>query len=78
MYDNEFFNWFCKKKEDKMPERVRNIWEQYLSAGNNIEGTRGRKKLSIENQQVIFDLWHEHSIVTVDRRNGRDQIRIKK
>ena len=35
-----------------------------------------RKKLSLEDRQRIHDTWLSHSNVTVDRRNGRDQVTI--
>ena len=31
-----------------------------------------------EIKQLIFDNWNEHSIVTVDRRNSHDQVKISK
>ena len=39
---------------------------------------RGRKKLSPVKQQSIFDNWHIYSMVTVDRRDGRDQVVMRK
>ena len=45
--------------------------------GKIIPENRGRKALSLPTRQAIFDLWHEHSIVTVDRRTGRDEVSIK-
>ena len=34
--------------------------------------------MSRELKQIIFDTWNEYSIVTVDRRNGRDHVKITK
>ena len=30
--------------------------------------------MSLEVKQAVFDAWHEHSIVTVDRCDGRGQV----
>ena len=62
----------------RIPERVSLMLDRYISAGIKMKETRGRKALVVEQQQNIYDTRHEHSIVTVDRRNGRDQVIIKK
>ena len=41
-------------------------------ADKNFIDARGNKKLSKEVQQQIYGCWKENSIVTADRRNGRD------
>ena len=76
LYDKDFFTWFCRRI-NKRPERVKQLLDKYISAGMHIPENRGRRKLSIDQQQIIYNMWHEHSIVTVDRRNGRDQVKIK-
>ena len=45
---------------------------------NNFIETRGRKKLSLETIQIISDIWNEHSIPSVDCRNGRESITIRR
>ena len=42
------------------------------------ERVKGNRALSKEERQRIHDKWLSHSNVTVDRRNGRDQVNIKK
>ena len=39
---------------------------------------RGRNGLSLATKQLIFTIWNNYSIITVDRRNGRDQVLIQK
>ena len=73
--DEEFFSWFCRKI-GKRKYRVADILNDYLTVSTVLE-TRGRKGLSLASRQSIYDAWHEYSIVTVDRRSGRDQIKIK-
>ena len=41
------------------------------------EETRGRKALPLQTKQRLFDLWHTHAIVTVDRHNGRDHVSMR-
>ena len=73
LYDVEFFTWFCSKIE-KRPKAVTSL----LSMDSESRESRRRQRLLLEDQQIIFDTWHENSIVTVDRRNGRDEVKIKK
>ena len=34
--------------------------------------------MSTEHRQLVYDTWHEFSIVTVDRRNNRDVVKINR
>ena len=77
LYDTEYFSWLCKRI-GKKPHLVARRLEQYIATGMTIDETRGRKNLSYEEQQMIYDVWHENSIVTNDRRNGRDVVSMKK
>ena len=45
---------------------------------NDHPETRGRRKLTEEERQVIVDTWHKLSVVTVDRRNNRDVVKIRR
>ena len=44
----------------------------------NTEQRGRKKKLSTEHRQLVYDTWHEFSIVTVDRRNNRDVVKINR
>ena len=59
--DEDFFQWLCQRIGRKL-HKVLNILNNHLE-------TRGRRKLTEEERQVIVDTWHELSAVTVDRRN---------
>ena len=39
--------------------------------------TRGRKIKNVEICQAVFNTWHEHFVVTIDRRNGRDELKMR-
>jgi len=45
---------------------------------NSFSETRGRNQLTSTVKQQMFDEWLENSIVTADRRNGRDTVRMRK
>ena len=62
----DFFQWLCQRIGRK-PHKVLNIL-------NDHPETRGRRKLTEEERQVIVDTWHELSVV-VDRRNNRDVVK---
>ena len=38
---------------------------------------RGRKRKNVEICQAVFNTWHEYSVVTIDRQNGRDQVKMR-
>ena len=71
--DEDFMKWLCK--------RIKKRYDRIMqSLKSHVTGNDRRKLnaiLPIETRQKIFDTWHEHSIFTVDRRNGRDQVVIK-
>ena len=73
--DDDFLKWLAQKL-DKRPHRLQQHRLQFswLSVTTEPIESRGRKGLSLETKQRIVDGWHEHSMVTVDRRDGRDQI----
>ena len=39
--------------------------------------TRGRKRKNVEICQAVFNTWHEHFVVTIDRQNGRDELKMR-
>ena len=57
---------------DKRTTYIISIVEKYLLTSNGQVGKMPTTKLPLELRQVIFDMWNKNSIVTVDRRNGRD------
>ena len=77
LYNDEFMTWLANKL-DKRKHRLAETIHHWLSVTTESLETRGRKGLSQEERQSIFDAWHEYSIVTVDRRNGRDQVTMSK
>ena len=87
LYSRDNFNRFCSllwgvcdflkwlvQKLDKRPHRLQQVISSWLSVTTEPIESRGRKGLSLETKQRIVDGWHEHSMVTVDRRDGRDQV----
>ena len=40
------------------------------------EETRGRKNLSGEIRQSVYDIWIEHSVNSTDGRNGKNTVKI--
>ena len=65
--------WLCNQLGKKTT--LQNWMRKYLLT-STITETRGRKTLPSETRQKIFDAWHENSVITVDRRNGRDNINV--
>ena len=45
---------------------------------NNFLEKRGRKKLPLQMMQIISKVWYENSIPSVDCRNGRESVAIRK
>ena len=73
LLEPDFLKWLSVKI-DKRPERLQKLFSTWLSVTTEPIESRGQKGLSNETKQVIIDSWHENSIVTVDRRDGRDQV----
>ena len=69
--DDDFIRWLASRI-NKQPEQIVNA---LLSSQKG--RARGRKMTSDEVRQMIFNTWHAYSIVTVDRRNGQDQVKMK-
>ena len=44
----------------------------------NFQETRGKKSLSQNVKQIVYNEWKENSIYSVDMRNNRDKVRISK
>ena len=76
--DEHYSNWFGIKI-GRRGDRLRELMTKWLGETKEPLENRGRHRiLSVETKQIIYNAWHEHSIVTVDRRNGRDQITMRK
>lgn len=43
---------------------------------STLKTTRGRPKTSTQIEQKLFDLWVMNSVISVDRRDGRDVVTI--
>ena len=71
--DEMFLSWLAKRLE-KRPHRLLAMVNNHLSKTGE---TRGRKAMPLEVKQAVFDAWHDNSIVTVDRRDGRDQVNLR-
>ena len=72
---NDFFITFLAKELGFRPGQL--VTRLSTWAEKNFKDTRGNKTLSKEIQQLIYQCWKENSIVTADRRNGRDTVRIR-
>ena len=68
--DDDFLQWLSNRI-DKRYENVLKVMQS-----DEVE-RRGRRGKTLETCQAIFNIWHEFSIVTVDRRNSRDQMKIR-
>lgn len=77
IFEDNFRSWFCKKT-DRRPCRIEELMKTWLSETAEPLEHRGRRGLSLDTKQLIFDMWHKYSVVTVDRRSGRDQVNMKK
>ena len=73
--DNNFCAWLARKLEirpSRFAARIRS-WRD-----KNFQETRGKKSLSRNVKQIVYNEWKENSIYSVDRRNNRDKVRISK
>ena len=75
--DDEFLR-FLSKKMGVSHNRYRFVESYRNWKSNNFLETRGRRKLPIETLQIIHDVWNENSIPSVDCRNGRESITIRR
>lgn len=67
--DNDLLSWYSYKLNRKSM-MLKTLLEDHQSGG--ILELRGRRRYPLEVRQKVFDLYHNNSIITVDRRNGRD------
>ena len=67
--NEDFARWLSKR----LSKRYINVFNAMKYKGDN---RKGRKPKSLEERQAIHNTWSLYSIVTVNRRNGRDQIAI--
>ena len=72
--DNEVFMMWLSNKVGKKYSRVTKWVEDFIKESPE---KRGRKSLSEEDKQAVCDMWHDYSIVTVDRRQNRNQVYMK-
>ena len=72
-YDDDLLTWL----QQKLNRRKTRLVNQMNRWRENSRETRGRPGLSKQDCQDIHDIWHTSSIVTVDRRNGRDTVKIE-
>ena len=73
--DKSFRFWLCKKlciDSNKFITSL-SLWKE-----NDFQEVRGRKSLSIDLKQMIYNEWIENSIPSVDCRNGRVSMKIRK
>ena len=79
LLDSDILPWLCTQIKKRV-SRVRSNLVSWLSRsqGTLKRNLGGRPGLSIEEKQIIYDTALEHSIITVDRRNGRDQMKMSK
>lgn len=75
--DDNFVLWLSTKL-DMRKERLQNHIQSWLTTTTEPLDMRGKKGLSQETQQLIVDAWLKESMITVDRRSGRDQVVMKR
>ena len=63
LFNEDFIPWFAQKL-GKRKHRLIEMMTGWLSATSEPLEKRGRKSLPIETKQLIFDVWHTHSIVS--------------
>ena len=71
---NKAFIQLIAKKLFMRADRLRKMVQFW----NENDETRGRKSLATQERQMIYDEWAENSILSVDCRNGRQNINIGK
>ena len=60
------------KRPGELSQRIK-LW-----SSNYFQEKRGRQTLDIAIRQTIYGKWLEHSITSVDCRNGREAVKIRK
>ena len=75
MKDDETLSWLAKELDTK-PHRLKTLMENWLHVDSDNRGKH--RALTTETKNAIFTCWTLNSIVTVDRRNGRDVALMKK
>ena len=75
--DDDFIHWLSQKL-DMCQYRLKSYIESWVTITSEPLETRGRKGLSEELQQQIVNAWLSESMITVDRRSGRDKVVMKK
>ena len=75
--DDDFIHWLAQKF-DMCQYCLKSYIESWVTITSEPLETRGRKCLSEELQQQIVNAWLSESMITVDRRSGRDKVVMKK
>ena len=75
MKDDETLSWLAKELDAK-PHRLKTLMENWLHVDSDNRGKH--RALTTETKNAIFACWTLNSIVTVDRKNGRDVALMKK
>ena len=75
--DDDFLHYIATKI-GKSRNKFRFVNGYKMWKSNNFSETRGRKKLPLEYLQMITDTWLENTIPSVDCRNGRESISIRR
>ena len=73
--DNNFCCWLAKKLDIRHSRFVLRLksWKN-----KKVVESRGRKSISVEIKQVIYNEWKNNAIYSVDRGNNRDKVKISK
>ena len=74
--DDEEFLRFLGRKLDIWPHLLRSRLQSWIV--REFKESRGRKSLNLEQQQVIYNLWLEYSIPSVDSRNNRNCVKMNR
>ena len=75
--NSNFLSWLSKKLGMKRPADFKCRLEKWKV--NYYQYRRGHQNsISVEDQKKIYKKWHEHSVLSVDRRNGREAVNIRK
>ena len=76
LFEDELMDW-VSKRINRRKQRVHEAMSKWITSNGDIKENRGRGGFSNEEKQVIYNTWNQNSIITVDRRNGRDQVNVR-
>ena len=72
--NDQTLTWLSNKL-GKKKATIENWLQKYILT-ISIPETWGRKNLPAETRQKMFDAWYVNTVITVDRRNGRDYVNL--